>query len=93
VRELEEKYKDDPNIEIRTEVKVNTPNGEKGSRYLDVAAINTETGEIVEGTQVGQQNKTEVNGQRPPVSRERKAIRDINSVLPDLKINFRPYND
>jgi hypothetical protein len=64
-----------------------TPDGEKGSRFIDVAAVDKTTGEIIEGVQVGRETKGKI-----PVARERRAIKDIHDAAPDIDIKFRPYN-
>jgi hypothetical protein len=84
---LEAKYGADPNIEIRTEGYIKTPDGKKSARFIDVVAVDLRTGRIIEGIQVGRQTGTGV-----PVSRERDAIEDIKGVSPDLPVDFSPYN-
>jgi RHS repeat-associated protein len=86
-QELQNKYKDNPKVEVRTEVKIETPGGEKGSRFMDVAVVNKETGKIVEATQVDKAKKDDM-----PVAREQRAINDVKKVEPDLTVNFRSYN-
>jgi hypothetical protein len=85
--ELVEKYKNNPNVFVGTEMQVVTPNGEKGSHFLDVGARDTKTGALIEGIQIGRQTKGE-----DPVARERRAIQDIKEVAPGAEITFRPYN-
>jgi hypothetical protein len=56
---------------INTEVKFDTPSGEKSKRFADVVGTHRETGKrrIV---QIGQKNK-----RGDPFARERRAMRDI----------------
>lgn len=68
-----------PDKEHAVEIK----NGKK--RYVDIAGLNQD-GDIEELHQVGKQNK---NG--TPVSRERKAIKDIEKAT-GKKVFFHPYN-
>jgi len=71
-------------LETEREVKVETPNGEKNYRKVDVVGTNPETG-AKEQVNVGKQNK---NG--TPVARERRAQKDIqNATNNDVK--FIPY--
>jgi len=70
---------------IENEVKVETPGGNKESRYVDVQGTNTNTGKIKQ-VQVGKQNK---NG--TPASRERKALDDIEEAT-GVRPEFKPYN-
>ncbi|NSL85804.1 hypothetical protein ECE50_003110 [Chitinophaga sp. Mgbs1] len=70
---------------FQKEVEVETPGGHKGKRYIDLRGTKSKTGEFKD-IQVGKQNK---NG--TPVSRERKALDDIEQAghpRPD----FVPYN-
>ena len=86
-RELRRKYADDKNVEVKTEVHVPTPGGNKENRYLDVAAVDRNTGQVVEGVQVGRETKGEI-----PVARERRALEDIQNAQPNAELRFRPYN-
>lgn len=86
-RELRDKYADDPNVEVRREVRVKTPDGEKGSRFIDVAAVDRRTGQVIEGVQVGRETKA-----GNPVAREQRAIDDIRGASPSTDISFLPYN-
>jgi RHS repeat-associated protein len=86
-QELRDKYANDPNIEVQTEVRVRTPGGDKENRYLDVAAVDKRTGEVVEGVQVGKQTQA-----GNPVAREQRAIQDVNKASPGTDVSFRPYN-
>lgn len=67
------------------EVKVKTPGGNKQSRYIDVEGTNPKTG-AKEQVQVGKKNK---NG--TPVSRERKAMNDVQNATGN-RPKFVPYN-
>jgi len=73
-------------MKTQKEVKVETRDGDKTKRYVDVVGTDPSTGkkEIV---QVGKQNK---NG--TPVSREKKAIKDIEQVEKQ-EVKFVPYNN
>jgi hypothetical protein len=84
VSEVEKTLQDD-GYETQREVKVNTPRGEKRSRFIDVQGKKPQSGEM-KSVQVGKQNK---NG--TPVSRERKAINDIQDAT-GHKPDFVPYN-
>ena len=86
-QELREKYANDPNIEIRTEVRVRTPGGEKENRFIDVAAVDKRTGQVVDGVQVGRETRA-----GNPVAREQRAINDIQGASPTTNIDFLPYN-
>jgi hypothetical protein len=71
--------------QVRYEARIETPGGEKDARYVDAQGTNTKTGES-KYVQVGVQNK---NG--TPVSREQKAINDLNKVIGLDLIEFKPY--
>jgi len=76
-------------LEPVDELRVKTPNGEKSSRFIDVAAKDPATGEIVEVHQVG---KTTKSGK--PVSRERKAMKDIKRTIKDKTSEARyPFSE
>jgi len=83
--EAEEKRMQGAGKTTQKEVKVDTPGGQKSKRYVDVVGTDPKTGEK-EMVQVGKQNK---NG--TPVSRERKAIGDIEGATQE-KVKFVPYN-
>lgn len=85
-KELERKYAKDPDIEVQREVRVKTPKGEKESRYIDTAAVNTKTGKIPEGTNVGRETQA-----GKPVAREQRALDDIGEASPDTKMNYKGY--
>ena len=67
-----------------TEFRVDTPNGLKSSRYVDVGV--TKNGKLVKGYQVGVSTKSGI-----PVSRERKAMKDIAEALGEEIIEFIKY--
>lgn len=71
-------------LETQREVKVETPNGEKSYRKVDVVGTDPATG-AKEQVNVGRQNK---NG--TPVARERRAQADIQNATKD-KVKFVPY--
>lgn len=70
------------------EQQYDTNGGHNSKRYADVVGID-ENGKIVEIHQAGKQNK---NG--TPVSRERKAIKDIENSknYNGAPIHYHPYN-
>jgi hypothetical protein len=76
-------------LKVGTEVKYDTPDGTKKTRYADVVAIDPVTEQIVEVHQVGKQNK---NG--TAISRERKAMDDIigSDDYNGATVIFHPYN-
>ncbi len=74
----------DEGLEVVTEFRVDTPNGLKSSRYVDVAV--TKNKELVKGYQVGVSTKSGI-----PVSRERKAMKDIAEALGEEIIEFIKY--
>jgi RHS repeat-associated protein len=86
-QELRDKYADDPDVEVRTEVRVRTPGGDKENRFIDVAAVDKKTGQVIEGVQVGKETQA-----GNPVAREQRAINDISRASPSTDISFRPYN-
>jgi RHS repeat-associated protein len=73
VQKLAEMLRKD-GYEVRTEVKVETPNGAKGARYVDVVGVKKNTGET-KMYQVGEQNKD-----GSPVAREQRALNDIEEA-------------
>ncbi|WP_414885468.1 hypothetical protein, partial [Sphingomonas sp. Root241] len=73
-------------LKARTEFSIATPNGDRGSRSIDVVAIDS-AGRVVESYQVGRQT-----GAGNPVARETRAINDIRTARPDLNPVFVPYN-
>ena len=85
IAEVEEGLKAEGFTQIRNEVKVNTPNGSKTRRFVDVEGTNPITKEVRQ-VQVGKQNQ---NG--TPVSRERKALDDIEQAT-GTRPEFVPYN-
>ena len=76
----------DSGYTIRTERKIDTPDGFKPYRYADITATDPDTGEkwVI---QVGKQTKGGL-----PVSRERKALDDLMKN-DDAKPLFQPYNN
>jgi len=84
VAQLGEELKTQGFDKIENEVRVETPGGHKEVRYADIQATNTETGKSVFG-QVGVQNKG-----GSPVSREQKAIDDLNAAT-GLDVIFKSY--
>jgi len=68
-----------------TEYEVLTPAGKKTKRFVDVAAIDRQSLELIELYQTGLTNK---NGE--PIKRERDAIEDIENAK-GIKVIFRPY--
>ncbi|WP_228452340.1 hypothetical protein, partial [Chryseobacterium sp. c4a] len=85
IEEVGKKLDADGFTEIKTEVRVDTPKGSKGKRFIDIQGTNPKTGEVKQ-VQVGKQNK---NG--TPVSRERKALDDIEKAT-GTRPEFVPYN-
>lgn len=85
IKEAEEKLAKEGFTEIDHEVMVKTPNGNKSKRFVDVQGTNPTTKEVKQ-FQVGKQNK---NG--TPVSRERKALDDIESAT-GTRPEYIPYN-
>jgi len=85
--DLTKKYIDDPTVKVETEVKVDTPEGEKQTRYLDVGVTGGDPIQIVEGIQVGRQTQAGI-----PVARERRALSDILGAQPSLPVGFLPIN-
>ena len=66
---------------------VQTPQGSRSKRFVDVAGVEPSTGTVEEMHQVGRQTK---DGQ--PVARERKALDDIQEATGD-RPKFHPYTD
>jgi hypothetical protein len=73
-------------LKTEREFKVDTPQGEKGSRRVDVVGKNPETGAVEEMHQVGRATK---GGE--PVARERRALHDIERAT-GTRPKFTPYN-
>lgn len=69
------------------EIRVNTPNGERGTRYIDIAGRDPRTGDLVETHQIGRANRD-----GSPVARERRAMNDIEEAT-GVRPSFRQYND
>ncbi|WP_310035449.1 hypothetical protein, partial [Caulobacter rhizosphaerae] len=68
------------------ELRIPTPGGNKGTRYVDVVARDPATGKIVEYHQVGKQTKAQL-----PIARERRALDDIENAI-NIRPQFHPYN-
>nr|WP_233174312.1 DUF6443 domain-containing protein [Elizabethkingia sp. ASV34] len=85
IEEVGKKLDADGFTEIKTEVKIDTPLGSKSKRFVDIQGTNPKTGEVRQ-VQVGKQNQ---NG--TPVSRERKALDDIEQAT-GKRPEFAPYN-
>ncbi|MDI3288367.1 hypothetical protein [Polyangium sp. 15x6] len=83
VREIEADIKE-RGLKPKTEQRVRTPGGQKENRYVDVAGKRGD--EVVEMHQVGRQTK---GGQ--PVSRERKALDDVERAT-GQRPTFHPIN-
>uniref|UniRef100_UPI0039773297 hypothetical protein n=1 Tax=Chryseobacterium sp. c4a TaxID=1573582 RepID=UPI0039773297 len=56
IEEVGKKLDADGFTEIKTEVRVDTPKGSKGKRFIDIQGTNPKTGEVKQ-VQVGKQNK------------------------------------
>lgn len=85
IEEAGQELKKEGFTSIKKEVMVRTPDGAKSKRFVDIEGTNPVTKEVKQ-VQVGKQNK---NG--TPVSRERKAMDDIEAVT-GKRPEFRPYN-
>ena len=85
VNESEQELKDQGYSETSREVHVKTPGGNKSSRFIDVQGKNPNTGDVKQ-VQVGKQNKD-----GSPVSRERKALDDVQNAT-GKRPDFKPYN-
>jgi hypothetical protein len=72
-------------LEARKEGKIETPGGNKDTRYADVVGKDAQ-GNVVEIHQVGRQTQGGL-----PVSRERQAIQDIKNATGQTP-QFHPYN-
>jgi RHS repeat-associated protein len=68
------------------ELRIPTPGGTKGTRYVDVVARDPSTGKIVEYHQVGKQTKAQL-----PIARERRALDDIENAI-NIRPQFHAYN-
>jgi RHS repeat-associated protein len=86
VDKVEKDIQDRGNVAQR-EARVKTPNGEKGSRYADVAE-KTPDGKVVQYHQVGKQTQA-----GNPVAREQRAIDDIQGAPEGGPVTFHPYNE
>jgi RHS repeat-associated protein len=74
-------------LEAVEELPVPTPKGAKKKRFIDVAGVDPKTKRVKEMHQVGKQT---TKGKKP-VSRERKAIEDVEKAT-KKKVKFHPYN-
>ena len=72
-------------LDTQREYKIDTPNGEKSSRFVDIVGKD-EQGNVVEMNQVGKQTQ---GGK--PVAREDRALNDVQQQTGD-RPNFHPYN-
>ena len=72
-------------FQVQAEFKIDTPNGAKLYRFADVVAIDIFTGLLVEIHQIGVSTKKGL-----PVSRERKAIQDIE-IATGQKVIYHSY--
>jgi hypothetical protein len=68
------------------ELRVQTPGGAKGSRYVDVVARDPVTGKVVEYHQVGKQTRNQL-----PIARETRALDDIEQEV-GVRPKFHAYN-
>jgi RHS repeat-associated protein len=85
-REYDRMLKQYPDKIVSKEVKINTPEGDKRYRFADVGVTDPKTNQLVGAVQVGKKNK---NG--TPVSREEKAMKDIEKAT-KVKPGFSSYN-
>ncbi len=76
----------DKGFDVTNEKYIQTPNGKKRGRFVDVFGKHPKTKEE-RYIQVGKENK---NG--TPVIRERDAIKDIEQEVKNVKVEFVPYN-
>jgi hypothetical protein len=72
-------------LRAETEFRVLTPNGSRGSRFVDIVAYDR-AGNIVAYYQVGKQT-----GAGLPIAREVDALNDLEAVL-GIRPKFVPYN-
>ena len=84
-KETIEKMKEEGFDQIETEVMVSTPGGNKSKRFIDIRGTNSKTGKTKD-VQIGKRNK-----RGDPVSRERKALDDIENATGE-RPDFVPYN-
>jgi hypothetical protein len=80
-----EKDMQDRGLTTQREYKVETPGGEKSSRYVDVVGKDAE-GNVVEMHQVGRQTQA-----GNPVARETRALNDIENAT-GTRPQFHPTN-
>jgi hypothetical protein len=76
----------DRGLDTQREYMVDTPDGEKTRRYVDVVGKDPLTGDVVEMHQVGRQTKGGL-----PVARERRALDDIERAT-GTRPQYDPYN-
>lgn len=74
-------------FEAKQEYRVLTPGGNKESRYADVVAIDKKSRDVAEVHQVGKTNKYGTK-----VSRERKAIADLEGKGGTPTVIYHPYD-
>ena len=72
-------------MEVVKEFRVDTTNGLKSRRYVDVGL--TKDGKLVKGYQVGVSTKSGA-----PVIRERRALKDIAEALGEEIVEFIKYS-
>ena len=75
-------------LAAETELKINTPDGEKNHRFVDAVGRDPNTGEVVEMHQVGRTNPSRGD----PVARERRAMDDIECAT-GCRPEFHDYNE
>lgn len=85
-----EEYKEVSEILVKTEVPVQTFNGKKMLRVVDVAAYSTNNENHVDYHKIVQVGKTDKNGE--PVKREKEAIEDIEKHA-HIKVTFVDYEN
>ena len=71
-------------LKVAREIRVDTPNGLKSHRYVDVGLM--KNNKLVKGFQVGV-STTKGN----PVIRERRALKDISDVIGEGIVEFIKY--
>ena len=85
IKEAEGELKEAGFTSIKKEVMVKTPDGTKSKRFIDIEGTNPKTGEVKQ-IQVGKQTQ-----KGNPISRERKALDDIEGAT-GVRPEFKPYN-
>ena len=81
---MQKKYANNPDIEVRPEVRVVGQDGQV--RYIDAQAVNKRTGKIADQVQVGRSNKNNT-----PVIRERRNMVDIDRTT-GFDTRYRSYD-